>query len=60
MGLGNSGHVPLNYRALAKWNDAINKKTATIHEPPREVIGDLLYEQNKGKESRGWCRRNSW
>jgi hypothetical protein len=39
----------LNSRALAKWNDAINKKTATIHEPPRKVIGDLLYEQNKGK-----------
>ena len=49
MGLGNSGHIPLNNRALAKWNDAINKKTATVHEPPREIIGDLLHEQNKGK-----------
>ena len=37
--LGNSGHVPLNNRALAKWNDAINKGTATVHEPPRDVIG---------------------
>jgi hypothetical protein len=27
----------------------INKGTATIHEPPREVIGDLLYEQNRTK-----------
>jgi hypothetical protein len=47
--LGNSGHIPLNSRALAKWNDAINKGTATVYKPPREVISDLLYKQNKGK-----------
>jgi hypothetical protein len=47
--LENSGHVPLNSRALAKWNDAINKGIATVYEPLRKVIGDLLYEQNKGK-----------
>lgn len=39
---GNSGRVAPNSRALAKWNDAINKETRTIHEPPRDVIGDLL------------------
>jgi hypothetical protein len=47
--LGNSGYVPLNSRALIKWNDAINKGTATIYKPLREVINDLLYKQNKGK-----------
>jgi hypothetical protein len=39
----------LNNRALVKWNNAINKKITTIHEPLREVISDLLYEQSKTK-----------